>query len=109
VQKKYSERKIANFIELNSIINSLDLDDGIRVQGCIRDRPGGGFIFISTVNSATNLTQKYCVNTSDRIFNKKANMYLPGGKEEFLYYSEVEEVIKYIKKNAAKPLKAWYY
>lgn len=109
VQKKYPERKILSFIELNKIINALDLDDGVRVLGNIQDFRGGGFIFISTVESITKINQKYCVNTVERIFNEKANMYLPGGKEDFLYFIESRDVMKFIEINAKKPLKAWYY
>lgn len=109
VQKKYPERQISNFIELNKIISVLDLDDGVRVLGNIPDLRGGGFIFISTVESITKINQKYCANIVERVFNEKANMYLPGEKEDFLYFKESKDVMKYIEINAIKPLRAWYY
>ncbi len=109
MKKKYPERRISSFKELKMIINALDLDDGVRVLGNITGLNGGGFIFISTVESISKMTKKYCVNTVDRVFNKEANMFIPEGKEVFLYFVDSEEVIKYIEKNATKPLKSWYY
>ncbi|MFC1753666.1 hypothetical protein ACFL96_09785 [Thermoproteota archaeon] len=91
------------------MINALDIDDGIRILGNISGLQGGGFIFISTVESIVKMTQKYCVNTVERIFNEEVKMFIPGGKEKFLYFKASNDIIKYVEKNAAKPLSAWYY
>ena len=109
MRKKYLERQIKNIEELTKVIDSLDLDEGVRLLGFKKDSEDGGFIFISTVHSLIKSNQKYCINITDRIFNDESGIYLPGGKEEFLYAPNVEEVMKYIEKNALKPLKAWCY
>ena len=109
MRKKYPERQIKSISELTKVIDSLDLDDGVRLLGYKEDFQGGGFIFISTVHSLMKSNQKYCINTAERILNEESGLYLPGGKEEFRYTSDIEEVMKYIDKNASKPLQAWYY
>jgi|TARA_B100001971_G_scaffold205387_1_gene222785 hypothetical protein len=109
VRKKYPERQIKSISELTKVIDSLDLDEGVRLLGYKEDFQGGGFIFISTVHSLMKSNQKYCINTAERILNEESGLYLPGGKEEFRYTSDIEEVMKYIDKNASKPLQAWYY
>ena len=100
---KFSERRIKSLRDLKRIINSLDLDEGVRVLGCFTDLRGGGFIFINKAS------KDYCVNTVERIYDNVSRDYVPGGKEIFFYYQTGEEVIKYIKKNASKPIKAWIY
>ncbi len=109
MRKKYPERKIKSIEELAKVISSLDLDDGVRLLGFKEDFQGVGFIYISTVHSLLKSNQKYCINTTERIFNEESGIYLPGGKEEFRYASDAKEVMKFIKKNALKPLRAWYY
>ena len=109
MRKKYLEKQIKNIEELTKVIDSLDLDEGVRLLGFKKDSEDVGFIFISAVHSLIKSNQKYCINTTDRVFNDKTDIYLPGGKEEFFYAPNVEEVMKYIKKNALKPLKAWHY
>ncbi len=109
MRKKYPERQIKSISELTKVIDSLDLDEGVRLLGYKEDFQGGGFIFISTVHSLMKSNQKYCINTAERILNEESGLYLPGGKEEFRYTSDIEEVMKYIDKNASKPLQAWYY
>ena len=109
MRKKFQERQIKSIVELTKIIGAMELDDGVRLLGCNKDLQGGGFIFISTVHSLMKSNQKYCINTAERILNEESGLYLPGGKEEFRYTSDIEEVMKYIDKNASKPLQAWYY
>ena len=109
VRKKFPERQIKSIVELTKIIDSMELDDGVRLLGCNKDLQGGGFIFISIVHSLTKSNQKYCINTTERIFNEESGIYLPGGEEKFLYASDVEKVMKHIEKNALKPLEAWCY
>ena len=109
MRKKYLERQIKNIEELTKVIDSLDLDEGVRLLGYKEDFQGGGFIFISTVHSLMKSNQKYCINTAERILNEESGLYLPGGKEEFLYAPNAGEVMKYIEKNASKPLRAWCY
>lgn len=108
MRRPVSEKRIYSLRELKRIIESLDLDEGVRVLGRIGGLRGGGFIFVTTSHSAEP-SQKYCVNTTERIYDKEAKTYLPGGREEFLYFSDVEEVTKYLEENAARPIKAWYY
>ena len=109
MRKKYPERQIKSISELTKVIDSLDLDEGVRLLGFKKDSEGDSFIFISTVHSLIKSNQKYCINTTDRIFNDELGIYLPGGKEEFLYAPNAGEVMKYIEKNASKPLRAWCY
>jgi hypothetical protein len=102
-----SERQIQSVNELKRLIKALDLDEGIRVVGNFKALRGGGFIFISTVHSSA--PESYCANISERIYDKGAKMYLPGGKEEFRYFSDADEVFRFVEANAVKPLQAWSY
>ena len=109
MRKPFSERRINSWRELKKIIESLELDEGVRVLGRIEGLRGGGFIFITILHSATKPSQRYYVNTAERIYNEETKLHLPGGREKFQDFSEAEEVLKYVEKNAAKPLRAWYY
>jgi hypothetical protein len=103
VKNQFSEKEIRSFNELKEIILSLDLDEGVRILGKLNDYRGGGFIFINKVSS------KFCINTTERIFDSKQKTYSPNGKEAFLYLNEVENVLEFIEINAQKPIRAWYY
>lgn len=103
MQRPFSERRIRSLRELRKVVDSLDLDEGVRVLGRFEELRGGGFIFI---NKSSNL---YCVNTAERIYSEEMGTHVPGGREEFLYFKTAEETIRYVEKNAAKPLEAWSY
>ncbi len=102
-----SEKQVRNLRELKRLIKALDLDEGIRVVGDFRALRGGGFIFISTVH--TPASESYCVNISERIYDDEAKAYLPGGREEFRYFADDDEVFLFVERNAVKPLQAWSY
>lgn len=101
------EKPVQSISELKRLIKALDLDEGIRVVGSFKALRGGGFIFISTVH--TSSPENYCINISERIYDEGAKTYLPGGKEEFHYFSDADEVFRFVERNAAKPLQAWSY
>lgn len=101
------EKPVQSMRELKRLIKALDLDEGIRVIGSFKSLRGGGFIFISTVH--TSSPENYCINISERIYDEGAKTDLPGGKEEFHYFSDAEEVFRFVERNAAKPLQAWSY
>jgi hypothetical protein len=107
VRRPILEKPIHTFAELIQIIEALDLDEGIRILGCFKNLRGGGFIFVTTVHTASEL--KYCVNVAERIYNNESGIYLPGGKETFLYFSDSEETYGYVERHAARPLQAWCY
>jgi hypothetical protein len=101
--KRYNDKKIKNLEELRRLINALELDEGIRIIGSDSRFKRGGFIFI------TKQAEKYCVNICDRIFDIEYSSYIPGGKEEFLYFSDPNEVFEQLNNRMKKPLSAWFY
>lgn len=103
MENQLSEKEIQNSNELKEILTSLDLDEGVRILGKINNYRGGGFIFINKISS------KYCINTTERIYDSKKKSYFPSGKEDFLYFNEVDKVLDFINSNAQKPVRAWYY
>jgi hypothetical protein len=108
VQMPNLEKPIANFKDLRKILTSLELDEGVRILGNIQRLRGGGFIFVSIIHTAKT-SHKYCVNLSERIYDKKAKLDLPDGKEEFLYFLSIEDLMEFIKENTTVPLRAWIY
>ena len=81
----------------------MDPDEGIRILGALKGFLEGGFIFIN--RSTTN----YVINFCDRVHDKNSGLYLPGGKEEFSYYSTSEAVWNMLRTKIVKPLNAWIY
>ena len=101
--KKHIERRIRNIEDLKKVIKTIELDEGIRIYGEIPGFEHGGFIFI------TKTSNKYCVNICDRIYDRKLEDYIPGGKEDFFPFNTPEEVYEFIKTRISQPLIAWYY
>lgn len=100
---RYSEIRLTSFLELSRAITTLDPDEGIRVEGGLSEFENGGFIFV------TKSSKKYCVNVCDRVLDKDSNLYVPGGHDEWHYFSKVEKVQKVLRRMARKPLRAWFY
>ncbi|MBI4258692.1 MAG: hypothetical protein HY619_07035 [Thaumarchaeota archaeon] len=101
--RRYREQKVRSIGELKKLIDALELDEGIRLQGKSKDFKDGGFIFI------TKSRGKYCVNFCDKVKDKALRAYVPGGREEFHYLSRAEEVWSLVNGKFATPLKAAIY
>ncbi len=109
MRKPLLERRIRSLGDLQNTIESLNFDEGVRVLGRIERLRGGGLMFITTVHSDNKITQKYCVNITELIYNKQAKLHVPGEIQEFLYFPNINDIMEYLKKNAARPIRGWYY
>jgi len=49
------------------------------------------------------------VNVCDAVRDKKTGLLLAGGKEKWLKFKDLDEVMKFILKAAQRPLKAYLY
>ena len=67
----YQEKEISKS-QLEKFLQTLDLDEGIRIEN------NSNIIFLN------RSAKRYCVNISDQ------------GKEEFFYYNSVKEVIDFL-------------
>jgi len=103
VKHRYRERCIRTFKDLKVTVEALDPDEGVRILGSSKDLRGGGFIFIAKKSN------RYCVNITERIVDERLGEYIPGGREEWLYLQNAEDVMNIVKDKAARPLKAWVY
>lgn len=101
--KRYSESRIRTIPELRQTVQSLDIDEGIRIQGSLTRFKNGGYIFLTKSKS------KYCVNFCDKVLDKKSEQYIPGDRDEWHYYSGSDDVLKLIRNSAERPLNAWSY
>lgn len=99
----YSERVIRNEGDLLDFIEALDEDEGIRVQGNLKNHAGGGFIFVGYYRGS------YCVNICDRVWNQKLRKYLAGGKDEWYYFDTGKQAFNFVMKEAKRPVLAWLY
>lgn len=99
----YKECRIRNIKELKEQIRNLDEDEGIRISGRKEGFKNGGFIFLGFFRG------KYCVNISDRLWNKVTKTYTAGGKEEFFYFKNSDEAWSFIEPIVERPLMAWVY
>jgi hypothetical protein len=99
----YSERLIRNEDDLLEFIQALDEDEGIRVQGNLKNHAGGGFIFVGYYRGS------YCANICDKVWNKKLRKYLAGGKDEWYYFDTGKQAFNFVIKEAKHPLLAWLY
>jgi len=67
--ESYSERTLKSEGDLLDFLQALDEDEGIRVQGNLKNHTGGGFIFVVTteaVTASTSVTKfgfQSCENT----------------------------------------------
>jgi len=99
----YFERPIKLEQHLLEFIEALDEDEGIRIEGSLKNHENGGFIFVGTYRGS------YCVNICDRLWNARLKKYVAGGKDEWYYFDKGKEAFHFVMKEAKKPLRAWLY
>jgi len=99
----YSERAIKSEQDLLEFTEALDEDEGIRVQGDLKNHSGGGFIFVGYYRGS------YCVNICDKVWNRKLRKYLAGGKDEWYYFDTGKQAFTFVMKEAKRPIRAWLY
>lgn len=100
---KYSERPIRSRRDLLDFIVALDEDEGIRLEGKLKNHLGGGFLFIGYYRGS------YCVNICDRIWNSKLRKYVAGGKDEWYYFDTGKGAYAFAVREAKSPIRAWLY
>ena len=99
----YSERTIESEVDLLDFIQALDEDEGIRLEGDLKNHSGGGFVFIGFYRGS------YCVNICDRVWNLGLRKYVAGGKDEWFYFDTAKEACNFVLKEAKRPLRGWLY
>jgi hypothetical protein len=99
----YSERPIRGERDLFDFIQALDEDEGIRLEGKLKNHLGGGFVFIGFYRGS------YCVNICDRLWNTGLRKYVAGGKDEWFYFDTAKEAFSFVLKEAKHPLRGWLY
>jgi hypothetical protein len=99
----YSERSITNERDLLDFIEALDEDEGIRVEGNLKNHTEGGFIFVGYYRGS------YCVNICDRVWSPKLQKYIAGGKDEWYYFDTGKQAYNFVMKEARRPMRAWLY
>lgn len=99
----YSERPIRLERDLLDFIEALDEDEGIRVQGNLKNHEKGGFIFVGYYRGS------YCVNICDKLWNDKLRKYVAGGRDEWYYFDTAKQAFDFVMKEASRPLQAWLY
>jgi hypothetical protein len=99
----YSERAIRNERDLLDFIEALDEDEGIRIEGSLKNHTAGGFIFVGYYRG------NYCVNICDRVWNPKLRKYLAGGNDEWYYFDTGRQAFTFVMKEAKRPVRAWLY
>jgi hypothetical protein len=103
VVPSYSERAIRNERDLLEFIEALDEDEGIRIEGNLKNHKAGGFIFVGYYRGS------YCVNICDKAWNAKLRKYLAGGKDEWYYFDTGRQAFTFAMKEAKRPVRAWLY
>jgi len=99
----YREKALKSFKEVREALRNLDFDAGIRIKGSLSEFSEGGFIFLS------RSTEGFTVNLCDAVRDEKTGLLLAGGKEKWLKFKDLDEVMKFILKAAQRPLKAYLY
>jgi hypothetical protein len=99
----YSERPIKNERDLLDFIKALDEDEGIRVQGALKNHENGGYIFVGTYRGS------YCVNICDKVWSPNLRRHVAGGKDEWYYFDKGKEAFDFVMKEAKRPIQACLY
>ena len=99
--KPYREKLIRSFGELRKIMQSLDPDEGIRVNSL--SDGSKCFTFV------TKKGDRYTVNTAKKVYDKSLKAYVPGGEESWFHTSDIEEALPKIMQEAERPLRAYSY
>lgn len=93
----YSERPIHNERDLLDFIEALDEDEGVRIEGNLKNHENGGFVFVGTYRGS------YCVNICDKVWAPKLRQYVAGGKDEWYYFDKGKEAFRFVLKEAKAP------
>ena len=99
----YSERVLRNKRDLFDYIAALDEDEGVRIQGDLKNHSHGGFIFVGYYRGS------YCVNICDKVWNSKLRKFIAGGNDEWYYFDTGKQAFTFVMKEAKRPIKAWLY
>ena len=99
----YVERRIRDLQLLKRLINALDEDEGIRMEGRIPDLANGGYVFVGFYRGS------YCVNLCDRVRGKSSERYTAGSNDRWFYFEDFSELWKFLRPLIQKPLRAWLY
>jgi hypothetical protein len=99
----YSERRIDSLEALTSLMQGMDLDEGIRIVGQVEGFKGGGFIFVAKSGS------RYCINICDRILDPAKKTYFVGGNDEWWYFDTFEKAWQKLKPLLSNPMEAYSY
>ena len=101
--QSYYERALRNEQDLLDFTEALDEDEGIRIEGNLKNHTAGGFIFVGYYRGS------YCVNICDRVWNPKLRKYLAGGNDEWYYFDTGRQAFTFVMKEAKRPVRAWLY
>ena len=101
--KPYADRRISGEGELLEFIEALDEDEGVRLDGDLKNHSNGGFIFVGTYRGS------YCVNICDKVWNHKLRKHVAGERDEWYYFETSMEAWRFVLKEARRPLHAWLY
>mgnify|MGYP001115208632 CR=1 FL=1 len=99
----YVERRITDHALLRRLMQALDEDEGIRMEGCVPDLANGGYIFVGFYRGS------YCVNLCDRVRDTQSQKYTVGPNDKWFYFEKYPELWKFLRPLIRKPLKAWLY
>ncbi len=99
--KPYLEKLIRSVGELRKILQSLDPDEGIRVNS-VNDR-SKCFTFVARKGD------RYTVNRTQKVYDRSLRAYIPGGEETWFHTSDIEEALAKIMQDAERPLRAYSY
>ena len=99
----YTERRIKDDRDLLDFIEALDEDEGVRLDGDLKNHSNGGYIFVGIYRGS------YCVNICDKVWNQKVRKHVAGGRDEWYYFDTGKEAWRFVLKEARRPLRAWLY
>lgn len=99
----YTERPIKDEHDLLDFIEALDEDEGIRVDGNLKNHLNGGFIFVGIYRGS------YCVNICDKVWSRKVRKHVAGDKDEWYYFDTGKEAWRFVLKEMRYPLRASLY
>jgi len=99
----YTERPIKDEHDLLDFIEALDEDEGIRVDGNLKNHLNGGFIFVGIYRGS------YCVNICDKVWSRKVRKHVAGDKDEWYYFDTGKEAWRFVLKEVRYPLRASLY
>ena len=103
IAEPYSERTLKGEGDLLDYLLALDEDEGIRVQGNLKNHTAGGFIFVGCYRGS------YCVNICDKVWLPTLHKHVTGGKDEWYYFDTGKQAFNFVMREARRPVRAWLY